>query len=142
MFVSVVLLFAGCTSFQAQVEEMLFPEQPVCKKIILKIYAGKNYSAAVYQDALAALEITVIKTSGNTRTVVWNKTYETKQLAQYPALENALPENIIISNIKNSREKVEVIYALTYNTKGSMLQMYGDMLVAAKEQTGQLYISL
>lgn len=142
LWMCMVLLFTGCTAVQTKMKEIFFPAAPVSKSISFSVYAGKNYSAPVYHDALASLHIVIVKTWGSKETVVWDKTYQAMELRNFPSLQNAVSENIVIGNIKDGKEKLEVTYTLTYNTKGSVLQMSGDTIIAANTKPEQVYISL
>ncbi len=136
--VSVVALAA----FHKQVKEVVLPEAPVSKSISIAVFADKNYSSAVYNDALAMLHITVTKVKGNKRTLVWDKTFDAKLLRDYPSFENALTQKIVVDNVSDNREKLEVVYTLTYTNKGSVLQMFNSTLFTKGQHSGKLYINI
>ena len=73
---------------------------------------------------------TVEKVNGKKRTLVWDTTLDSKLLSDYPSVENALSQNITVPNVFDKKEHLEVTYILTYDSKGSRLQMQGDAAVS------------
>lgn len=137
-----VMIFAGIAIFHTQLKDLVTSEKPVSKSISLAVYKASDYLSAVYNDASAKLRVTVTKVRGNTRTVVWDKTFNALQLKQYPTLRNALSQKIIINNILDNREHLEVDYTLTYVSKGNVLQMHNGVLVSKGTNEGTLHISI
>ncbi len=141
LWLSAVMVIA-LAIFQRQVGEVIVPEKPVSKNISFAVYAANDYSSPVYKDASAKLRITVTKVKGCSRTIVWDKTYDAKQLHDYPSFQHAMSQKVVINNVLDSREKLEVVYTLTYDNKGSVMQMYNGTVVSKGEQTGQLLINI
>ena len=101
----------------------IFQEEPVSKNIAFTIYKGANYSSKVYDGTSVQIHIIVEKVRGSKSTVVWDKTFDEKLLKQYPSLENAITQQVNIANVFEKKEQLVVRYYLTYNSKGSELQM-------------------
>jgi hypothetical protein len=114
----------------------------VNKNISLVIYKSSDYMSEVYSNTSAQLHITVEKV--NTRgqhTIVWDKIMNAKELSEYPSIENAVKQNIIIHNVNRKKEYLVVDYTLTYNSKGNQLQMH-DATVVKDDKAGKVDISI
>lgn len=142
LWLLVVLVFAGSAVLQAHRNEMVDAKQPVRKNISFAVYFDRNYSATAYDDALAQPRIIINKLRADSKIVVWDKTYDFKQLRDYSSLKNGILENVVINNLSEGDEELEVTYILTYNTKGSILKMCNDTIFTAGTQSGQVYINL
>jgi len=142
LWLSVVLVFAGGSVLQAHRKKMGDAEQPVKKNISFAVCFDRNYSAAAYENALAQPRIIINKLRAGSKIVVWDKTYDFKQLRDYSSLKDGILENVVINNLMESKEELEVTYILTYNTKGSVLKMCNDTIFTASTQRGQVYINL
>lgn len=126
--------------FNQRLEEMIVPEKPVNKDIAFTIYKGANYTAPVYDQALASVCITVEKVRGNKRTKVWAKTINALQINQYPDNRNALSQQITIPNIFDRKEHLEITYILTYDSKGNELQIQNGETISKGSKTGVVKI--
>src|SRR4051812_1217744 len=104
-------------------------EKTVNKNISFAVYKGNNYTTEVYNSTSATLHIIITKVKGNNRSVVWDKTFDTRLLKQYPSLENALTQNVTIPNVLDKKEHLEVTYILTYDSNGNELQMQSGTVV-------------
>src|SRR5205085_12638104 len=116
--------------------------KPVNKNISFSVYKSSSYTSVAYNNTSAQVNIIVEKV--NTRgqhTIVWDKKLEQKYLRQYPSVENALKENITIDNLDGKKEYLVVHYIVTYNSKGSELQMQ-DCDVIKDHNTGKVDISI
>ena len=142
LWFTVVLVAAALAIFHTQVAAWIAPEKPVSKSISLEVYKADDYSSAIYNDASAKLQVTVTKVSGKNRTIVWDKTFDALQLRQYPSLKNAISQKVVIGNVFDSKEHLEVIYTLTYNSKGNVLEMQNGVLVSKGNPGGKLTISI
>ena len=76
------------------------------------------------------MHITVEKVNTKRKhTIVWDKKLDSKYLSQYPSAKNALEQNVTIPNVNQKKEYLAVHYTLTYNSKGSELQMQDSTIV-------------
>jgi hypothetical protein len=139
---SLLLLLAGCAVFQKRISEILHPEQPVSKSISFAVNTDENYSSIVYNDAFAQLRITVTKIRGNQRAMVWDTIYNPQKLQDYSFLKNAMSKEIIINNVLESKENLEVLYTLTYYSKGNVLQLYNDTILTPGIRQKKLCINV
>jgi hypothetical protein len=108
----------------------------VNKSISFAIYKGDNYTSKVYDSTSAQVHIIVEKVSNKgEHTIVWENTLASKQLSQYPSMENALSQKVIVPNINDKREHLEVYYILIYNSMGSELQMQNGTVISSENMT-------
>ncbi|HVX49098.1 MAG TPA: hypothetical protein VHB48_03040 [Chitinophagaceae bacterium] len=122
--------------------EMMTPEKTVSKNVSLAVFRADSYNSTVYADASASLEVYIVKVRGNERKVVWQKNYDARLLNDYPMLQNALSQNVTVNNVVDSKDKLEVVYRLTYKTKGSELELYDGTTINKGEKDGKLFINI
>ena len=128
--------------FNHQIVNWFTAEKPVNKEINLMIGSGNNYSSKAYESSYASVTITVTKMSGKTETIVWKKSFETLPLSQYPSINKAVANKLIIPGFSDKKEKLIVTYTITYNTRGNILQtVYGEIIQTDGKQ-GNLAISI
>jgi len=135
----VVVLLAA---WSKPVKEMMNQEKMVSKNISFAVYKTGNYTSKVYDEASAKLQVTVVKIRGNKRSIVWRKDYDAKLLKEYPSLENAFSQNLVISNVVDSKEQLEVVYTLTYDSKGSVIQLQNEEVISKGAKDGKLFINI
>ncbi len=129
------------TAWIKPIKELITPEKAISKNISFEVYKASNYTAAIYNDASARLQVTVVKVRGNERSIVWQKNYDAKLLNQYPSAENAFSQNVVINNVVDSKEHLEVFYTLTYDSKGSVMQVQDGEVIAKGAKNGRLFIN-
>ncbi|HWB24539.1 MAG TPA: hypothetical protein VG738_03620 [Chitinophagaceae bacterium] len=117
-------------------------EQPVSKNISLAVYTDNSYTSKIYDDASARLQVTVVKVRGGKRTTVWQKEYDAKLLKDYPTLQNALSQKVVVNNVVDSKEHLEVYYTVTYDDNGSKVQLQDGTVIAKGSNNGKLYINI
>ena len=127
IMLAVILLITG-TAFYKPIKEKI-QDKPVNKNISFTIYKGANYTAKVYDCTSVQIHIIVEKVRGSKNTIVWEKTFDDKLLKQYPSIENAVTQQINIAGVFEKKEHLQVKYILTYNSKGTELQMEGESVV-------------
>jgi hypothetical protein len=114
----------------------------VSKNISFNVYKSNPYTSGVYNNTSVQVHIIVEKiNTGGQHTIVWDKKLDSKCLSQYPSVENALKQNITIRNVNQKKEYVAVYYTLTYNSKGSELQMQ-DGIIMKDNNYGKIDISI
>lgn len=123
-----VLMVFGAITYRPVKETM--EAKPVNKNISFAVYKSNPYTSGVYDNTSAQVHIIVekVNTKGQ-HTIVWDKKLDSKYLSQYPSVENALKQNITIHNVNQKKEYLIVHYTLTYNSKGSELQMHEGTMV-------------
>jgi hypothetical protein len=114
----------------------------VNKNISFTVYKSSSYTSVVYNNTSAQVNIIVekVNTKGQHQ-IVWDKKLAQKYLSEYPVAENALKQNITISNLDGKKEYLLVQYIVTYNSKGSELQMHSSTVLTANN-TGNVDISI
>jgi hypothetical protein len=102
----------------------------VNKNISFSVYKSSDYTSSAYNTTSAQVHITIEKISANGQhTIVWDRTYDPKSLAAYPFLEDALKQNVTITNVNQKKEYLIVHYTLDYNAKGSEILMHEATVV-------------
>ena len=139
---AVVIVAVMLTAWMKPLKEILAPEKTVTKNISFAVYKADTYTSSVYNDASARLQVTVVKVRGNERSVVWQKNYDAKLLKQYPSAANAISQNVVIHNIAESKEHLEVLYTLTYDSKGSVMQLQDGKVISKGTKSGSLFINI
>lgn len=135
---AVVLL----TAWSKPLIEKMNAEKPVSKNISFAVYKENNYASKVYDDASAKLQVSVVKVRGDKRSIVWTKEYDAKLLKEYPSLENALAQKITVNNVVDSKERLEVVYTITYDAKGSKIQLQDGAVITKGQKDGKLFINI
>jgi hypothetical protein len=114
----------------------------VSKNISFTVYKSNPYTSGVYHNTSAQVHIVVEKVNTNGQhTIVWDERLDPKCLSQFPSIENALKQNITIHKVNQKKEYVIVHYTLTYNSKGSELQMQ-DGIIVKDNNYGKIDISI
>jgi len=119
-----------------------FSEKPITKNINVEVYKTASYVAPVYSDTYATLRISIIKIHGNKRDTAWQHDFEPKQLKDFPASDKPLVQTVTIPNVNDKKEKLEILYQLTYNTKGSELNFSNGTIIGKGVQNGKLNIKI
>src|SRR5258706_13882306 len=121
-----LILLVGAYCFLAK---SLFPGTPVNKDIDVSVYKTASYISPAYADTYATLEVTVVRVNGNKKDTAWQHTFEPKKLEDYPASDKPMVQKITIPNVNDRKEKLEIWYRLTYNTKGSVLKFLNTTMI-------------
>jgi len=135
---ALVLVSASCLFFTQNNTY----EAPVSKDINVEVYKTASYVSPAYANTFATLQVTVIKVNGNKKDTAFQHTFQPKELKDYPASDKPLIQKITIPNVKDSKEKLEIYYKLTYDTKGSVLKFLNITTIGKGQQTGKLHIEI
>ena len=135
---AVVLLAAWAKPI---VEKINF-EKPVTKNISFAVYKANNYTSKVYDNASAKLQVAIVKIRGGKRSIVWQKEYDAKLLKEYPSLENALAQKVVVNDVVDSKERLEVMYIITYDAEGSKMQLQDGAVIDKGAKDGKLFINI
>ena len=139
---AVVIIAIMLTAWSKPLKEIIAPEKTISKNIRFEIFKTDNYTSSIYNDASAKLQVTVVKVRGTERSVVWQKNYDAKLLSQYPNAANAISQNIVIPNVADNKEHLEVLYTLTYDSKGSVMQLQDGAVISEGAKNGNLSINI
>ena len=132
----VFILIASAAAIAAYEPIMsVLRDKPVEKTILFSLYKAGNYSSRVYKGSSAEIYIAVEKVRSTTRTVVWDTTLDARLLRNYPSAKNAMSKKIIIPDVIENKERLEMHYILTYNSKGSILKMQSDDFIFSSTDT-------
>jgi len=142
MWIPGVIAAVMLTAWNKPLRELMAPEKTVSKNISFAVYTNDNYTSNIYAHASAQLQIAIVKVRGTKRSIVWQKSYDAKLLKQYPSLEKAVAQQVEIKNVVDSKDKLEVVYTLTYNDKGNQLQLQDGTVIAKGEKNGKLFINI
>jgi hypothetical protein len=118
LFIGIVITTFSCTK-QTPVANK--PEQPVTKSVSFEVYAARDYNNPFYDNALAEvkLSVAILNLKTNTTTVVWDTTFNFKQLKQYPQIAQKITIDKTLQHLPNS-ELLHVSKTVRYNVNGSM----------------------
>ena len=117
-------------------------EKPVEKSIALNVYRANTYNGDIYNQTSAQVHVIVEKVSKRGRSIVFEKTLDAKLLKQYPTADQPIIERIIVPGINDRKEHLEVKYVLTYDTKGSQLEMQSGTVMSKGISTEKLDINI
>ncbi|MBG9376726.1 hypothetical protein I5907_10795 [Panacibacter sp. DH6] len=117
-------------------------EKPVEKSIALNVYRANTYNGDIYNQTSARVHVIVEKVSKRGRSIVFEKTLDAKLLKQYPTADQPIIERIIVPGINDRKEHLEVKYVLTYDTKGSQLEMQSGTVMSKGISTEKLDINI
>ena len=140
LWLSVVVVVA-IAAMSKQVKDVITPAKPVEKSVSFALYKEGNYASDAYNGTSAMVHITIEKVNGKCRTAVWEKTFDAQMLKQYPSLQEAMAQTVKVPNVFDAKEHLEVSYTLTYNSKGSELQMQNGIVVKGNG-TDKVYIGI
>lgn len=116
-------------------------QQTVSKTINMLVFTSSNYNAEVYNSSTASLAITVKKAGSKTNEVLWTKSFPQLALKFFPASVNAFKEAIELPAV-SSKDELQIIYTLTYNTGGKLMQLQGSEMLSAKQAKTNLDINI
>jgi len=128
--------------FHTSIANLFTAEKPVTKQISYSIARDSNYNQKAYDMAVAAVHVVIFKVRDHKQVVLWSKTYNNTPLKNYPVTASALQQTVTVNNILERKEKLYVTYTVTYNTKGSIVQIENGTCLAKGDNKGQLFISL
>ena len=97
--------------------------KPVEKTVSFLLYKESNYTSKAYKGSCAEVYVSIEKVRNTTHTIVWDTTFDAKQLNKYPSAKKALSKNVTIPHVIAFKEHLEINYLLTYKSKGSVLKM-------------------
>ena len=112
------------------------------KDISFVVYKSNSYKSDVYKNSSAQVHIVIekINTYGQ-QTLVWEKTMDAKPLSKYPPVQNAFKQNVTVHNVNDQKEYLVVGYTISYNSKGSELQMH-NATVVKNNNSGNITITI
>ncbi len=117
-------------------------EKPVSKEINVAISSRGDYSSTAYSDAKASVHVVIVKLEGNKQTVVSDKVYNDMQLSQVPANGNSINSRFIVPNVFNKKEKLLITYTISYNSQGSIVQLYNGTYLSDKSNSEKIEIHI
>lgn len=117
-------------------------ETAVSKEINLSISSHNDYSFAAYRNDKASVHVVVYKVCGSKQTVVMDKQYDAIHLQDIPAGGNAINQKLVIPAVFNSKEQLVVIYTISYESNGSILQYTNGKAASDKDNKEQIEINI
>ena len=118
-------------------------EQPVVKTVTFQVYAARDYSGTTNQNTQTevVLKLGTSDNSTGVTTLVWDTTFTSRSLAQYP--QNA--QMYVVEKTIAVNEQSQTLYggySIKYNTDGMLQQeFYGEGMGQGKK-TLKLDVSL
>ncbi len=117
-------------------------KKPVNKNVNVEVYKTASYISPAYANTFATLEVTVVRVNGNKKDTAFQHKFQPKELKDYPASDKPLIQTITIPNVNDNKEKLEIFYRLTYNSKGSELNFCDGTVIGKGVQSGKLNIKI
>ncbi|NNV54432.1 hypothetical protein [Limnovirga soli] len=139
---TILVLIMTVVVYHDQIWDYVKPNKMMNKEISLSIAPENNYTSAAYADAKATVNVVVTKVRGDKKTIVWNKTFDTIELQNYPRLNAAFNEKVKIPGVIDNKEKLIVTYIVTYDNKGSVLQLTNGEAVSTGVSTEKMMIGI
>ena len=128
--------------FHTQVANVFSTEKAVNKEVSFSITRDTNYNEKAYDMASATVRVVIFKVRDNKQTILWNKVYGSMLLKDFPVNGKQMAETVIVRNISDRKEKLFVTYIVTYNTKGSVVELQNGTTLAKGAKQDKLEISL
>jgi len=116
-------------------------QQTVSKTINMLVFTNSNYNAEVYDSSTASLAVTVKKAGSKAGEVLWTKSFPELALKFFPASVNAFKEAIELPAV-STKDELQIIYTLTYNTGGKVMYLQGSEMLTAKQGNTTLGINI
>src|SRR5215831_719175 len=91
-----------CISYASCISKQTNDKDNSAKSISFAIYKGDKYNTKVYDCTYVQIHIIVEKVSSKERIQVWDTTFDAKQLKQYPSVDKALSQAVIVPVITNA----------------------------------------
>jgi hypothetical protein len=132
LFITLCLIIALITMIFIQMKPSTVSstENPTNESISLAVYKSSNYTSDAYKNALAQLHVVLESTNTTKKNeVVWEKTFDSKYLSQYPTVEDVIKQNIEIKNVLSKNEQLIVKYDIIYSAQGSVLQIQNEATI-------------
>ena len=114
----------------------------VSKNIDLEVYKTASYVSPAYANATASLEVIVVKVKNNQRDTIYQHSFQPTELKNFPASDKPMTQKISIPNVNDKKERLEVYYKVTYDSKGSVLNFLNYTTIGKGQQTGKLNIQI
>lgn len=140
--ITLITIAVSVWVFCMQTKSWFASEKPVIKNVSLEVYKSNDYLSAIYNNATAKISVTITKVSNCSRVIVWNKTFDALQLKQYPSMEDALLQKVVVGNVFDNREHLEIYSTVSYYANGSLLEIKGGVLLSKGATDGTLTISI
>lgn len=109
-------------------------EKPVNEKFTMAVYKNFDYSSNVYDSTFAQVHVVVAKINGSKSTVELDTTFSNQLLKSYPTVEGASLQQVTVPNVFANREKIMVMYELTYSSDSSRLQVQNIKVLENKNE--------
>jgi hypothetical protein len=143
LFFTVIFTLAVVTaSFHAQVKNLVHPEHKINKSINMTISTDNNYSPRIYANSEAMLDYTIVKVRGRHIDTLMQSQYPSYKLRKLSSLARVFNQTIEIPNVADRKEQIVIFYTITYKTKGSVLKVQSQKLVARGVTEDQLCIHI
>ena len=134
-----LVLVSGSGFFAAQ---HVSPSASVSKNINVEVYKTASYISPAYNNTTAALQVTVVRVRGAKRDTAFQHTFQPKQLKDFPGSDKPIVQEITIPNVNDRKEKLEVYYKLTYDSKGSVIHFLNTETIGKGQQTGRFQVQI
>lgn len=128
--------------FHTQVTNLFTAEKNVNKEISFTITRDSNYNQKVYDMATASVRVVIFKVRDHKQTILWNKVYGNMLLKDFPVAGKNMAETVTVRNISDKKEKLYVTYMVTYNSKGSVVELQNGTTLSKGSKQDKLDINI
>ncbi len=128
--------------FHTQVTNLFTAEKNVNKEISFTITRDSNYNQKVYDMATASVRVVIFKVRDHKQTILWNKVYGNMLLKDFPVTGKNMAETVTVRNISDKKEKLYVTYMVTYNAKGSVVELQNGTTLSKGSKQDKLDINI
>ena len=115
--------------------------KPLNRSISFAVYKIDSYASEAYNHTSAQVHIIVEKAGKNGRTVICDTMLNSQMVKDYPLVDKAQFQDIVIPAVNICKEHLQVRYILTYNSNGDELQMQ-DAVVISNDRATELKIGV
>ena len=123
MFPLTFILLAIVVACSIQIKQLIFPGKTVTKDLSITIVPANTYHSRVYANSSATLNVVVIKLRGQKMDTLFVKEYPKFKLSKLSSYSKGFNQNIHVSNVIDKKEKIILLYNISYTTKESIFVM-------------------
>lgn len=141
LILPLLLISISVIAFNKQIQNWFRGTKAVKKEISFSITGKNDYTLQAYNDAVAEIQISITKISGNKKVVLWKKEFGNMLLKQYNS--DKIPiENVNINNTFYAKEMIEVSYTITYKSNGKVLKLGRNIMLDKAASKDKLEIEV
>ena len=142
LLVLVLFLFSGAMALYGKRISYLIAEKPQTKTVRFSVFAGTDYSSALYKRSKAKVFLTICRFSGSQQEIVWEGIIDEGYIKNYPETGNSLIREISVHNVYDVNESLAAYYKVIYDNKGSEMSYQQGISLSPGTGIDSLKISI